>query len=229
MDSSPGAACAPRALVLACGALAHEVVALRRLNGWSRLAIQCLPADLHNHPQRIPDAVRSSIHAARNCVTEPFEHIFVAYADCGTGGRLDAVLREEGVERLPGAHCYEFFAGPTRFAELSEEEPGTLYLTDFLARHFERLIVRGMGLDRAPEMRDLLFGNYRRVVYLSQRPDDDLLKRARAAACRLELEFEHRPVGYGVLQTGLGEFVTGYPTSIPTPIPVEISQLKRPS
>ncbi len=186
-------------LVIACGAIAHEIVALRRANGWDHLTLQCLPADLHNRPERIPEAVRAKIREARG----RFDRIFVAYADCGTGGLLDAVLEEEGVSRIPGAHCYGFFAGSELFTRLSEAEPGTLYLTDFLARHFDRLILRGLGIDRHPELEPLYFGNYRKLVYLAQREDPDLLARARAAAARLSLSFEHCVTGYGDLEGAL--------------------------
>lgn len=192
-------AATPNTLILACGALSHEIIALIRANDWDHVAVQCLPAELHNRPDEIPDAVRDKLRAAR----ERYDHVFVAYADCGTGGRLDAVLAEEGVERLPGAHCYEFYAGSRVFHELAEEEPGTFYLTDFLARHFERLIIRGMGIDRHPELMPMLFGNYRRVVYLAQRDDADLRARAQAAARRLGLEYEYRRTGYGDLGTSL--------------------------
>jgi len=131
--------------------------------------------------------------------------VFVGYADCGTGGALDAVLEAKGVERLPGAHCYEFFATSDVFESLSEQEPGTFYLTDFLVRHFDRLVWRGLGLDRWPHLRDDYFGNYKRLVYLSQVRTPDLVDRAKAAASRLGLEFEHRPVGYGDLATSLVE------------------------
>ena len=188
-----------RALVIACGALSHEIAALRRANGWDHLVLQCLPADLHNRPERIPGAVRAQIHAARG----HYARIFVAYADCGTGGRLDAVLAEEGVERIAGPHCYAFFAGSELFARLAEAEPGTLYLTDFLARHFDRLIIRGLGLDHYPELEREYFGNYRTLVYLAQREDADLLARARAAAERLKLRFEHHRTGYGDLERAL--------------------------
>ncbi len=186
----------PAVLLIACGALAHEIVAIQRANGWEHISVQCLPAELHNRPERIPEAVRAKIRAGREC----FEHIFVAYADCGTGGLLDAVLAEEGVERIPGAHCYEFFAGPRLFQALSEAEAGTFYLTDFLARHFERLVIRGLGLDRHPELAPLYFGNYRRLVYLAQVDDPELLARARQAAARLGLAFQHRLTGYGELE-----------------------------
>lgn len=192
-------AAAANTLILACGALAHEIVALIRANGWTSFTVQCLPADLHNRPGEIPEAVRRKIRAARG----RYDHVFVAYADCGTGGRLDAVLAEEGVERLPGAHCYEFYAGSEAFRELAEEEPGTFYLTDFLVRHFDRLIIRGMGIDRHPELLPMLFGNYRRVVYLAQRDEPELRERAQAAARRLGLEYEYRFTGYGELGTTL--------------------------
>ena len=186
-------------LVIACGALAHEIVALRRLNDWLHLEVQCLPAELHNRPEKIPAAVREKIQAARS----RFASIFVAYADCGTGGMLDAVLKEEGVERLPGAHCYEFFAGAQAFAEMADAEPGTFYLTDFLATHFERLVVHGLGIDRHPELQATYFGNYRRLVYLAQTESPGKLKAAQDAALRLGLEFEYRFTGYGGLEHGL--------------------------
>ena len=186
-------------LVIACGALAHEIVALRRLNDWPHLEVQCLPAELHNRPEKIPAAVREKIQAARS----RFASIFVAYADCGTGGMLDAVLKEEGVERLPGAHCYEFFAGAQAFAEMADAEPGTFYLTDFLATHFERLVVHGLGIDRHPELQATYFGNYRRLVYLAQAESPGKLKAAQDAALRLGLEFEYRFTGYGGLEHGL--------------------------
>ena len=192
---------APRTLIIACGALSHEIVALIRANGWDNFRVQCLPAELHNRPGEIPAAVREKIRALR----DGHEHVFVAYADCGTGGRLDAVLADEGVERLPGAHCYEFFAGSGVFSVLAGEEPGTFYLTDFLARHFDRLIIRGMGLDRHPQLQSMLFGNYRRLLYLAQRRDPDLEQRARGAAERLGLDYQYRYTGYGEL----GETLAG--------------------
>jgi len=186
-------------LVIACGALAHEITALRRANGWNHLDVRCLPADLHNRPAQIPAAVRGAIRAAR----ASYRSIFVAYADCGTGGLLDDVLREEGVERIPGAHCYEFFATGPVFADLAEAEPGTFYLTDFLLRHFERLVIRGLGLDRHPELFPAYFGNYRKLVYLAQSPLPDAESLARAIAVRMGLAFEYRATGYGSLETSM--------------------------
>ena len=195
-----------RALIVGCGALARELVALTAdLPG---IDVACLPPELHNRPGGIPSRVRARIRQGRR---DGYERIFVAYADCGTGGLLDAVLADEGVERLPGAHCYEFFAGRTDFARLAEDEPATFWLTDFLARNFERLVIRGLGIDKHPELEAMYFGNYKRVVYLSQTDDPDLLAMAQRAAERLGLAFEHRRVGLGELASSIREFAR--PTS----------------
>jgi hypothetical protein len=186
-------------LVIACGALAHEIVALRKLNNWPHLTIQCLPAELHNRPEKIPAAVQEKIQANRG----RYASMFVAYGDCGTGGLLDAMLAQEQVERIPGAHCYEFFAGSSAFATLSDDEPGTFYLTDFLLRHFDRLVVHGLGIDRHPELMAVYFGNYRRLVYLAQLESPQLIEDARVAAKRLGLAFEYRFTGYGELAHSL--------------------------
>lgn len=192
-----------RTLVIACGALARELVLLARQNGWEHLKIQCLPADLHNTPDRIPDAVVETIAAHR----ESYRHIFVAYADCGTGGLLDKALAPFGIERLPGAHCYEFFAGAATFAELADAEPGTFYLTDFLVRHFERLVVRGLGLDRHPELRDEYFRHYRRIVYLAQTRSAELADLAEAHARRLGLPLTVHYTGLEPFRNALSEQV----------------------
>lgn len=190
-----------RVLVIACGALAREIDALKAANGWQHLELSCLDAKLHHRPGRIPERLRERIRRSK----DRFDRIFVAYADCGTTGGIDRVIEEEGpgIERLPGAHCYQFFAGRERFAALSEEEPGTFYLTDFLARHFERFVIEPLKIDVHPELEQAFFGNYRRLVYLSQTSDAELLAKARAAAERLGLEFEHVPTGYGELGTSL--------------------------
>ncbi|MDB6086579.1 MAG: hypothetical protein JWN43_4460 [Gammaproteobacteria bacterium] len=190
-------------LIIACGALAHEITALRRANGWNHVDVRCLPAELHNRPARIPEAVRALIRESR----DRYSSIFVAYADCGTGGLLDEVLREESVERIPGAHCYEFFATGPVFAALAEAEPGTFYLTDFLLRHFERLVINGLGLDRHPELFPAYFGNYRRLVYLGQSPAPESVSQARAIAERMGLAFDYRATGYGSLETSMREAV----------------------
>ena len=184
-------------LVIACGALAREIAALRRMNHWTALDVRCLLAELHNRPERIAPAVRDEIRAHR----DSYRTIFVAYGECGTAGQLDAVLAQEGVERIPGAHCYEFLAGASTFAELSDAEPGTFYLTDFLLRHFDRLVIRGLGLDRHPELTGEYFRHYRKLVYLAQVRAPEAIERAKQIAHRMGFEFEHRHTGYG----GLGE------------------------
>ena len=186
----------PRVLVIACGALARELVDVIKGNGLSWVDVECLPAKLHNTPDQITAAVERKLDAAAG----RYQKVFVGYADCGTGGMLDAMLARRGVDRLPGAHCYEFFAGSGLFARLHDSEPGTFYLTDFLTKHFDRLVWEGLGLDRWPQLRDQYFGNYRRLIYLSQIENADLVARAREAADRLGLEFEHRAVGYGEFQ-----------------------------
>ena len=196
-----------RVLVIACGALSREITALKRASGWSALDVTCLPPELHNRPERITPAVRVAIGEAR----ANYERIFVAYADCGTGGALDRMLAEEGVERLPGAHCYEFFATSGVFAALAEAEPGTFYLTDFLVRHFERLVVGGLGIDRHPELASEYFRHYRRVVYLAQVANPQLECQARDIAERLGLDYEQRATGYGDLATSLTQMLVRPP------------------
>lgn len=186
-----------RVLVIACGAIATELAAVARLDGPVRIDVQALPARLHDTPTQIPERVRARVHAARDAGAH--DRIVVGYADCGTGGLLDVVCTEEGVERLPGAHCYELFAGAERFAALHGAEPGTFFLTDYLARNFERLVVRTLGLDRHPELRDVYFANYRRVVFLRQSDDRYLKVAAERAADRLGLTLE-------IVDTGTGAF-----------------------
>ena len=198
----------PRTLVIACGALAREIAALTRANGWTALEVRCLPAELHNRPERIAPAVRETIAANRG----QYAQMYVAYADSGTRGELEQVLREEGIERLPGAHCYEFFATARVFAQLADAEPGTFYLTDFLLRHFERLVVRPLGLDRHPELVQEYFRNYRKLVYLSQAPRADAIVQARRIAERFGFQFEHRFTGYGELGTRLAALVESQDT-----------------
>ena len=200
---SAGGQNGPRTLVIGCGALARELADVVR--PFPNVDVTCLRPDLHNRPERIAPAVAAAIAEARPAYGD---RIFVAYADCGTGGVLDALLAEEGIERLPGAHCYEFYAGARAFAEVAGQELGTFFLTDFLARNFERLVWRGLGLDRHPELLPLYFGNYRRVVYLSQTADPALVEVARLAAVRLGLRFEHRHTGYGDLAASIAAVAT---------------------
>jgi Protein of unknown function (DUF1638) len=195
-------------LLIACGALAREIAALKRANGWTALEVRCLPAQLHNRPERIAPAVREAIRANR----DRFTNVFVVYGDCGTGGQLDAVLKEEGVERLPGAHCYEFLATAQVFAQLADAEPGTFYLTDFLLRHFERLVIRPLGLDRHPQLTGEYFRNYRKLVYLSQAPRAGAVEQARRIAERFGFEFEHRFTGYGELGARLASLAASQNT-----------------
>jgi hypothetical protein len=183
----------PRTLLICCGALAGEIVALVRDNDWDNLRIKCLPAHMHNTPERIPDAVRALIVAGR----ADYERMLVLFGDCGTGGKLDEVLEQEQVPRIDGNHCFEIYAGEDTYAELMKSEPGSFFLTDFLARHFDRLVYQGLGLDRFPKLRSVYFGKYRKLVYLSQNETPDLVARARDAADALGLEFELRRTGYG--------------------------------
>jgi hypothetical protein len=187
-------------LVIACGAIARELMHIKRSNGWDHMDVQCLPAELHNRPEKIPQQVEAKLKTQR----DRYDNIFVAYADCGTGGGLDRLLEPLGISRLPGAHCYEFFAGHEAFRDMTEQEPGTFYLTDFLVRHFDRLVIKGLGLDRHPQLRDSYFGNYRRLVYLAQTCNEGLEQTARICADRLQLEFELR-------HTGLAQFEAALP------------------
>jgi uncharacterized protein DUF1638 len=188
-----------RVLIIGCGALARELVAVIDQAGLSNVDLTCLPATLHNRPGGIPGLVRDKIHAARSL----YSQIFVAYADCGTGGLLDRMLEEESVERLPGAHCYEFYTGSAAFETITDEDPASFFLTDFLARNFDRLVIRGLGLDRHPELLSTYFGNYHRLIYLAQTDDPALVRVARRAARRLGLAFELRRTGYGDLATSI--------------------------
>ncbi len=188
-----------KTLLIACGALAEETLAVIRANGWVHMDVTCLPAKLHNTPALIPNAMRTKIREKRG----QFSRVYALYGDCGTGGLLDRVLEEEGVERIAGAHCYEFFTGSAIFAALQEAEVGTFYLTDFLARHFEKLTIEGLGIDRHPELLPLYFGNYTRLVYISQIENAELQEKAKAAADRLSLRYEYRFTGLN----GLGDFL----------------------
>ncbi len=249
----------PRTLVIACGALARELLRVNELNGLANVTIECLPASLHNRPSEIPEAVRARIRRARAEVradptetrtdssqipstevradaseirtdgsqiaeadlvdgevrvdppevrpdSSQFDRILVGYADCGTGGLLDRVCEEEGVERLPGAHCYEFFATGPRFERLQDHALGSFYLTDFLVKHFDRLVWQGLGLDRHPELLPSYFGNYTRLVYLAQTDDPRLEEQAVAAAEQLGLELHVERTGYGELESTLVDF-----------------------
>lgn len=185
-----------KTLLLACGALAKDLVWLIRANNLDNLEISCLPATLHHAPARIPEAIRQKIREKK----EQYARIFVVYGDCGTGGELDRVLEEEGgIERIPGPHCFSFLWGNDAFAQYSEDQITTFFLTDFFCRHFEKFMWEAFGLDRHESMVEFVFGNYEKLVYLSQLEDAELVQKAEGIARRLGLSFEHRPVGFGDL------------------------------
>lgn len=184
-------------LLIACGALAREILDLKAANGWDHLDLTCLPANLHLYPEKITDAVEAAVLKHR----ADYQGIFIVYADCGTGGLLEAKCAELGVEMVAGPHCYSFFEGNAAFAE--RDEFTAFYLTDFLVRQFDAFIWRPMGLDRHPELRDMYFGNYEKLVYQAQTDDPALDAKARDCAARLGLAFERRFTGYGDLKTVL--------------------------
>lgn len=184
-----------RVLALACGALAHEILALKRLNGWDHMDLHCLPANLHLYPDRIPDAVEQAVTKYR----ARYDDILVVYADCGTGGLLEKRCADLGVRMIPGPHCYAFFSGNDAFAKIAEDEITAFYLTDFLARQFDAFVWRPMGFDKHPELIPMMFGNYEKLVYLSQTDDAALDRMAQGHAERLGLRYERRHTGYGDL------------------------------
>lgn len=184
-------------LLIACGALAREILALKAANGWDHLDLQCLPAILHNHPDRIVPAVRAAVAKHR----ADYDRVFVVYADCGTGGQLQAACAEMGVEMVAGPHCYAFFEGVDAFA--AQDEITAFYLTDFLVRQFDAFVWEPLGLDRHPQLREMYFGNYEKLVYQAQTDDPALTDKARACADRLGLAFERRFTGYGDLTAAL--------------------------
>lgn len=184
-----------RILLIACGALAREILDLKEANGWSHLDLTCLPAKLHLYPEKITDEVRAAVKKHRG----KYDDIFVVYADCGTGGLLEAECEKLGVQMVAGPHCYSFFEGNDRFSKISEDEITTFYLTDFLVRQFDAFIIKPMGLDRHPDLRDMYFGNYEKLVYQAQTDDPALTAKAKTCADRLGLAFERRFTGYGDL------------------------------
>ena len=193
-------------LVIACGALGRELHALRQANGWDHLRIRCLDPTLHLHPREIAPRLRAELERAQG----QYARIFIGYADCGSYGGIDRVLADfPGVARLPGLHCYDVFAGAERIERWADDEPGTFYLTDFLVRFFDRLVVDSLDLERHPELLEAFFGNYRRVVYLSQTRDPELLAEAKEAATRLGLEFTHVHTGFGALDAEVARVAAG--------------------
>lgn len=201
--STPG-----KTMLIACGALANETIAVIERNGWDFMDVTCLPANYHNHPDKIPEAMRTKIRAAKD---DGYGSIVALFADCGTGGALDVVLEEEGVDRIPGAHCYEFYSGSSVFNDISEEEIGTFYLTDFLARHFNKLIIEGLGIDRHPQLMDMYFQHYKRLVYLAQVDDPALDAAAEAAAEKLNVEYKRVFTGLGPYQAFMAQYAPDGP------------------
>lgn len=189
-------------LLLACGALAREIVDVITINGWQHIEVQCFPAKWHNTPDLIVPAVRSRLRD----VKDGYQKVFVLYGDCGTGGQLDAMLNEEGVERIDGPHCYSFFSGNAGFAAKQDDEFTAFYLTDYLVRQFDKLMWEGLGLDRHPELLPDYFQHYTKVVYLAQVKDPVLDSKAEAAAKKLGLAYEYRFTGYGELATEIAKF-----------------------
>lgn len=185
----------PTILVIACGALSQELNYLKKINSWKNITIQCLSAELHNTPKLIPKKVKEKL----DLMADDFDKVYLAYADCGTGGLLDSLLKDYNIERLPGAHCYEFFAGKNPFLSLTEEELGTFYLTDFLVKHFNRLVVEGLGMDRYPQLKNEYFKNYKKLTYLAQTDSKELKNKAKQYADFLNLE-------YNYYYTGLNQF-----------------------
>ena len=193
---------APRVLILACGALAREIRDISRLHQLDNVTLDCLPASLHNRPRNIPKAVRQRL--ARH--NGQYDRILLGYADCGTAGELKNICHEyqnngTAIEMMPGAHCYQFFAGGPRFDSMHDNDPTAFYLTDYLVKHFERIIMGALGIEAHPELRDMYFGNYTKMIYLAQTNDPVLDEKARAAADRLGLTFERLSTGYGELES----------------------------
>ena len=182
-------------LIIGCGAIAHEINEIIKLNNWNNVNLQCLNADLHNTPKKLPTKIKEAIESN----LKEYSKIFLAYADCGTGGLIDSMLKNYDIERLEGAHCYEFYAGSRLFKDLSDREIGTFYLTDFLVKNFKRLIIDGLGISKHPSLKDEYFKNYKNIVYLAQKHDNDLELKAKDCANYLKLE-------YSVHYTGLGNF-----------------------
>ena len=183
-------------LLIACGALGREIIALIEANNWQHFDVTCLPAKWHNTPDKIPAGVREKIREGKG----RYDKIFVLYGDCGTGGHLDTVLEEEGAERIGGPHCYSFFTGNELFEQRHDDDMTAFFLTDYLVRQFDKLIWEGLGMDRHPELRDIYFANYTKVIYLAQIEDPELELQARAAADKLGLAYEFRKTGFGDLE-----------------------------
>ena len=189
------------ALLISCGALAKELAIIQKNNDWQFMKIHCLPAELHNQPHEIPRAVEEAILINK----DKFQNLFVAYGDCGTGGQLDKIIKKYNVERIPGVHCYDFFCKKNVFEKIQNDEPGTFYLTDFLVKNFDQLVIKGLGLDQHPELKEIYFNNYQRIVYLVQKDTEKLKKMAMEHAKYLELNLVIYKTGLDPLERTLKE------------------------
>ena len=189
-----------KVLIIACGMLAREILAVKAANGLDHLELTCLPAEYHFRPNQIAPGIDAAISKAK---AEGWKNILVGYADCGTGGMLDAVCEKHGVQRLAGPHCFAFYQGIEAFAQVADSDITAFYFTDFLCRQFESFFIKPLGLDRHPELARDFFGNYEKLVYLAQTDDPALEKVAQDAAAMLGLAYEKRFTGYGDLTTGL--------------------------
>ncbi len=187
-------------LLIACGALAREILDVKEKNGWDHLDLTCLPAIIHNSPDQIVPAVKAAVEKHRSS----YDRIYVVYADCGTGGLLQAACDALGVEMVAGPHCYSFFEGNDAFA--ARDEFTAFYLTDFLVRQFDAFVWEPLGLDRHPELRDMYFAHYTKLVYQAQIDDPALTAKAQDCAARLGLEFERRFTGYGDLERTMADW-----------------------
>jgi len=202
MDKQPKPNPTEKIRVIACGMIAREVLAINEQIGRNHIDLKCLPAEFHHHPEKIAPAMDIAIREAR---AEGFTRIFAGYADCGTGGELDKVCKKHGIERIAGPHCFSFYIGNDTFAKAGDDHMTTFFITDFLARHFETFMVKPLGMDRHPELKEMYFSNYKKALYLAQTNDPDLDEKAEAAARFLGLEFERRYTGYGDLTPALAE------------------------
>jgi len=200
---------APRVLILACGALAREIRDISRIHELDNVTLECLPAILHNRPTDIPDAVRERLARAEG----KYDQILLGYADCGTAGELADICAKAGIEMLPGDHCYQFFAGQQEFLDLHHNDPTAFYLTDYLVKHFDRIIMDGLGIQAHPELRDMYFGNYTKMIYLAQTTNPDLDARGQAAADKLGLKFERIATTYGDLEPAIVSIARRTPTA----------------
>ncbi|MEI5678174.1 DUF1638 domain-containing protein [Mesorhizobium sp. CGMCC 1.15528] len=189
-------------LVIGCGMLAREILAVKEQLGLDHLDLTCLPAEFHYYPDRIAPALDKAIVKAK---ADGYGQIFVGYADCGSGGMVDRICEKHGVERMDGPHCFAFYQGMEAFRAIEDGDMMSFYMTDFLCRQFDAFFIKPLGLDRHPELIADYFGNYEKVVYLAQTNDPALDKVAEDAAKLLGLAYERRFTGYGDLSSSLAK------------------------